>query len=259
MKKLALIVLGCVIAAPVLLADSKEKEEIAQKTCPVSGKPIDSDKSVEYEGEKIYFCCGGCPKAFDKEPMKFLPAVYKQKYPQRIQTACPMSGKPFKDSVSADLNGQVVRFCCNGCKSDAESDPDAALKKFAKVSTDQVHCPFSGKAVKASATAEFKGRTILFCCENCSGKFADEPAKFADKIAVEVGVLARGPEAKDDIVLAATCEGGVETVKRSAAESVVHHGKRYFATTADCAKKIDNHGHQHVDAIMKALKAQEKN
>jgi len=43
----------------------------AQTTCPVSGKAIDAEKSVEYQGKKVYFCCGNCPKAFEADPSKF--------------------------------------------------------------------------------------------------------------------------------------------------------------------------------------------
>jgi YHS domain-containing protein len=42
-----------------------------QTTCPVSGKPISAKQSVEYKGSKVYFCCGGCPEAFNKDPEKF--------------------------------------------------------------------------------------------------------------------------------------------------------------------------------------------
>lgn len=43
-----------------------------QTTCPVSGKPIKADKMVEHEGKKVYFCCGNCPAAFEKDPSKYL-------------------------------------------------------------------------------------------------------------------------------------------------------------------------------------------
>lgn len=43
-----------------------------QTKCPVSGKPIDPEHSVDYKGKKVYFCCPNCPAAFEKEPEKFL-------------------------------------------------------------------------------------------------------------------------------------------------------------------------------------------
>mgnify|MGYP002624651957 CR=1 FL=1 len=53
-----------------------------QTECPVSGKPIKADQMVEYKGQKVYFCCPGCPGAFEKEPEKFsgkVPQLAEQK------------------------------------------------------------------------------------------------------------------------------------------------------------------------------------
>lgn len=52
-----------------------------QTKCPVSGKPINPEAFVEYKGEKVYFCCPGCPKAFEENPEKYvakLPQFAKQ-------------------------------------------------------------------------------------------------------------------------------------------------------------------------------------
>src|SRR5262245_24204769 len=43
-----------------------------QTACPVSGKPINPEHSVEYKGKKVYFCCPNCPAAFEKDPEKFI-------------------------------------------------------------------------------------------------------------------------------------------------------------------------------------------
>lgn len=42
-----------------------------QTKCPVSGKQIDATKTAEHQGKKVYFCCGGCPDVFEREPEKF--------------------------------------------------------------------------------------------------------------------------------------------------------------------------------------------
>lgn len=42
-----------------------------QTACPVSGKPIKAEFSVDHKGKKVYFCCPNCPKAFAKDPSKF--------------------------------------------------------------------------------------------------------------------------------------------------------------------------------------------
>jgi len=44
-----------------------------------------------------------------------------------------------------------------------------------------ITCPISGKAVKAGATADYKGGKLYFCCGGCSGAFAKDTAKHAAK------------------------------------------------------------------------------
>jgi YHS domain-containing protein len=49
-----------------------EKGFTRQVKCPVSGKPINAEHRLEYEGKQVYFCCPNCPKAFEADPKKFL-------------------------------------------------------------------------------------------------------------------------------------------------------------------------------------------
>lgn len=42
---------------------------------PVCSMQVDEKKTPaasDYKGKKYYFCCGGCKKAFDQNPEKFL-------------------------------------------------------------------------------------------------------------------------------------------------------------------------------------------
>ena len=43
-----------------------------QTTCPVMGGAINKAIFVEYQGKKVYFCCGGCPDAFKANPEKYI-------------------------------------------------------------------------------------------------------------------------------------------------------------------------------------------
>jgi YHS domain-containing protein len=43
-----------------------------QVKCPVSGKPINPEHKVEFEGKQVYFCCPNCPAAFNADPKKFM-------------------------------------------------------------------------------------------------------------------------------------------------------------------------------------------
>jgi YHS domain-containing protein len=58
----------------VVFADL-DKGFTRQTKCPLSGKPINPAQFVEYEGKKVYFCCEGCPKAFQADPEKHKPKL----------------------------------------------------------------------------------------------------------------------------------------------------------------------------------------
>jgi YHS domain-containing protein len=59
--------------AKLLFSNAALKKGFTNQTlCPVSGKPINPEAKVEYKGKNVYFCCPGCPPAFEKDPDKFL-------------------------------------------------------------------------------------------------------------------------------------------------------------------------------------------
>jgi len=44
----------------------------AQTTCPVMGGEVDKTKFVDYDGKRIYVCCGGCIAKIKKDPAKYV-------------------------------------------------------------------------------------------------------------------------------------------------------------------------------------------
>ncbi|MGE0193909.1 MAG: hypothetical protein AB7T63_17930 [Planctomycetota bacterium] len=61
------------------------EQGFANKICPVQGGEIDTANPslvVHYQGEKIGFCCPGCPQEFQRDPERFMnemrsdPATY---------------------------------------------------------------------------------------------------------------------------------------------------------------------------------------
>lgn len=52
--------------------DLQSNAAIEQTVCPVMGGKINPALYVEYQGEKVYFCCAGCPETFEKNPQQYL-------------------------------------------------------------------------------------------------------------------------------------------------------------------------------------------
>jgi len=58
-------------AAVALAAD--QPAAAPQTKCPVSGTPIDRSVHVDYQGQRIYFCCAKCPAEFRRTPRSTSP------------------------------------------------------------------------------------------------------------------------------------------------------------------------------------------
>ncbi len=110
--------ISLVAAAAVLFlgATALSAADIELK-CPLSGKPVDETKTVDFNGGKVAFCCGNCPKAFAKSPDKFAAKANLQlvQSKQLKQVACPLTGRPCADDKVVEVAGVEVGVCCGGC------------------------------------------------------------------------------------------------------------------------------------------------
>jgi len=122
MKKI-LITLFATLSAPLLLAED-------QTICPLMiESEIDSEEVVQYEGKKIYMCCGSCVTAWEKNPdyylklglaMKLIPQVELtdelktklEKVELLEQRYCPIRVEAIvgPDSPSVEYKGKKIYF-----------------------------------------------------------------------------------------------------------------------------------------------------
>ncbi|MBM4076010.1 MAG: hypothetical protein FJ267_10235 [Planctomycetes bacterium] len=108
------------------------EEKAFKASCPVSGKAALKDKTADYKGAKVYFCCGGCPGAFSKDTAKYANKANHQLVAtgQATQTKCPLSGGKLNPDASVEVSGVKVGFCCDKCKgkvNEAKGDEQVAL------------------------------------------------------------------------------------------------------------------------------------
>lgn len=72
-----LFVLFAALAASLAACGQTDPWEqgFANKICPVQGGEIDTSNPLlvaHYQGEKIGFCCPGCPQEFQRDPERFM-------------------------------------------------------------------------------------------------------------------------------------------------------------------------------------------
>src|SRR4030067_460012 len=102
------VLLGLVIALAVVVgfALAAENSEEASPPAGCGG------------GGKVFFRCGGCKAAFEKEPEKFTTKANLQLVltGQVVQKGCPLSGRKCNPETEISVSGATVAFCCNGCQ-----------------------------------------------------------------------------------------------------------------------------------------------
>jgi len=96
-----------------------------------------------------------------------------------------MTVDPATAKHSAAHAGSTYYFCCAGCRTKFEADPERYLAKAAApVSAAKARDPVCGMSVDpatAKHRAEHAGQTFYFCSPGCRTKFESDPARYLDK------------------------------------------------------------------------------
>ena len=100
-----------------------------QTSCPVSGKPINKEVFLDFQGQRIYFCCPSCPAEFQKDPEEYFAKFEKEHIElENIQTSCPVSGEELGENpVVIHFKGRTVKFCCPSCEKPFRANPEKYL------------------------------------------------------------------------------------------------------------------------------------
>lgn len=82
-----------------------------------------AEKSVDYKGGKVFFCCDNCPKGFAKKIEEGDKLVAAKGNAQLVSTGqakqakCVFTGGPLKTELT--VAGSTAQFCCDNCKGKA--------------------------------------------------------------------------------------------------------------------------------------------
>ena len=130
MKKLLVITTLLLFLVPGI-AFAAQDELKSQTTCPVMGNKIDKDVYVDYQGQRVYFCCPSCKETFLKDPEKYFSKVQKDGVVlESVQKKCPVMGGDIDKKVFIDYKGRRIYFCCAGCEEKFLADPEKYLNKI---------------------------------------------------------------------------------------------------------------------------------
>jgi len=105
------VLVAFVAVAPAAFAKPQDK-------CPVMGGDIDKSVFVDYEGQRVYFCCPGCIGKFKADPATYLAklkadGVELEKSPASAATAASASSEA--KSCGCGDGKTCAKDCACGC------------------------------------------------------------------------------------------------------------------------------------------------
>jgi len=119
------------LVGALVVAEEAKKDEFNVK-CLVAGTAAKQDKTAEYKGAKVYFCCDNCKGKFTADAKKFAIPANAQlvSTKQAKQVKCPLSGQAVDAEKTVEVAGVKVAFCCENCQGKvaaAKGDEQKAL------------------------------------------------------------------------------------------------------------------------------------
>ena len=114
-----------VVPPPAAAAKKQAAAKPANAKCPISGKPINAKQTSVFTKE-VAFCCNNCKGKFEKNPAASIGKVNLAD--AKLNTKCPISGKPAKPNVKAAYK-KTVAFCCGNCKGKFDKNPAGFIAK----------------------------------------------------------------------------------------------------------------------------------
>lgn len=150
---LSLVICATLGFGSVAFAKEAKKADQAKPVntkCPVSDEAADPKVTVKHEGQTIAFCCKGCVKDFKKDPAKYVEKVAAEQGEGAADKGAEKAeGKDKKAGKTVNKN----------CAVHPENAVDASV-----------------------AAADYKGKKVGFCCEDCAKEFNDDPDRFAKNV-----------------------------------------------------------------------------
>jgi YHS domain-containing protein len=153
----ALLACCLLTAAAALAADAPKKSEDknpkpVNAICPVSDHDVEPGVTATHNKKVIGFCCEDCVESFNKNPAKFIKKIEAEEAKNKKAA----KGEKSNEKPQEKSKGEQPA-----------ADKTKPVNKF---------CPIDREnAVDPTATAEYNGKLIGFCCEDCIKKFDLDP------------------------------------------------------------------------------------
>lgn len=126
-------------------ARATPKKAPINESCPLTGRPVKADLTVEFDGKTWAVCCRRCLAKVEKEPAKYLGKNAPQAA-KPINEKCPFSGRRVLPGAVAIYQGKSIGFCNFACRNKFAAAPQNFPEVLKKVGLDVLEFRFRFKS-----------------------------------------------------------------------------------------------------------------
>ncbi|MSR45986.1 MAG: hypothetical protein EXS13_02795 [Planctomycetes bacterium] len=158
---------------------------IGNATCPTqAGKKVNPTKYVEFEKQRVYYCCGKCQGAAKADPKAAVAAAYKETKPAGNKK-CPVSGHEIEagKAKSVAFMGHSIDLCCADCEKAFNADAYAMTicAVYGCEDLKNAKCPVMDEEAYAEDSVIYQGKLVRLCCADCPAEFKKDAEKLLAK------------------------------------------------------------------------------
>lgn len=181
-----LIIFIATIARGQNNSKNRIKDNQRQITCPVMGADIDQKIYVDYQGQRIYFCCAGCIDTFQENPDKYMAqlAQTREMGNKGLNQNKPGESEKSSSREKHEKNIQKHEGEKKELRQQRESHTNNAHKHgFARKKRyrgkgplkPQQSCPVMGGPINKQYYVDHQDLRVYFCCQGCITSFKRTP------------------------------------------------------------------------------------
>jgi YHS domain-containing protein len=113
-------------------------------------------------------------------------AAYDEPNKPVTNRMCPVMNSAVSPKYRAEYKNQYVYFCCQGCVTMFQKDPETYIAKLNEADREAIKaneiCPVTNeKITDHTRSVEHEGRKVYFCCDGCVDMFKKKVAEAPKK------------------------------------------------------------------------------
>jgi hypothetical protein len=159
--------------------------------CPIDGRPIEIERFLEVDGQRVYACSAACLETMKLDGQKALELAYPEVKPlaTRLCGVCAADMDAGK-AVEIKFQGRSLKLCGSTCEKEFRKRPGVWLARITWPEVEDAGnslCPIDDKVIDGVTVVIFKSTLVRLSAPPCVAAFEKDPEASLAKVKRKTG------------------------------------------------------------------------